>query len=338
MCRYMENEKIDFILTWVDGNDQKWLEQKKKYDKNINNSGNCDVRYRDWEQLKYWFRGIEKYASWVNKVYFVTCGQRPEWLNENNPKLVLINHEDYIPKKYLPTFSSHTIELNFNRIKNLSERFVYFNDDVFIINKVKKSDFFKNGFPRDDYVENILFPNGNDDYFPFIMMNNSEFINKYFNKREVIKKHFNLYFNFKYGFSNNLKNIFMLSCHKYSGFSVSHQSSSLLKSTLNCVWDKEPILLDEVCSHKFRTKNDVNQYIFKYWQYGTGSFVPRKCSFGKNLTISNNNDNIVRTILSHKYKTICINDSEYIENFELQKKVINDAFEKKFPNKCSFEK
>lgn len=67
--------------------------------------------------LKYWFRGVEKYAPWVHKIYFVTCGQKPDWLNENHDKLVLVNHEDYIPHEYLPTFSSHTIELNFHRIK-----------------------------------------------------------------------------------------------------------------------------------------------------------------------------------------------------------------------------
>lgn len=332
------NYKIDFIITWVDGNDLDWQKEKNKYDGNMINSGNCRERYRDWEQLKYWFRGVEKYAPWVNKIYFVTCGQKPEWLNEKNKKLVLINHSDYMPEKYLPTFSSHPIELNFNKIKNLSEHFVYFNDDVFLINKVKPTDFFVNGIPKDDYVENVLIPYGNGDYFPFIMMNNSEFINKYFNKRKVIKEKPFMYFNFKYGFSNNLKNIFMLLFSKYSGFSVSHQSSAFLKSTLDVVWEKEFDLLDDVCKHKFRTKNDVNQYIFKYWQYCTHNFVPRKCSFGKSMTITDNNENIVKSILGKKYKTLCINDSGKLKNFELQKKIINDTFEKKFPEKSSFEK
>ena len=30
-----------------------------------------DARYRDWDILKYWFRGVEKYAPWVNKVYLL---------------------------------------------------------------------------------------------------------------------------------------------------------------------------------------------------------------------------------------------------------------------------
>ena len=73
----------------------------------------------------------------------IRCGHYPDWLNLDCPKLRFIKHEDYIPKKYLPTFNSHTIELNFNRIKELSERFVYFNDDMFIIDYMEKSDFFE---------------------------------------------------------------------------------------------------------------------------------------------------------------------------------------------------
>ncbi|MBR6908270.1 hypothetical protein IKN40_07520 [bacterium] len=86
---------------------------------------------------------MEKFTPWVNNVFFVTCGHYPSWLNLNHPKLKFIKHEDYIPKEYLPTFCSHTIELNFHRIKELSEHFVYFNDDTFIINHMRESDFFE---------------------------------------------------------------------------------------------------------------------------------------------------------------------------------------------------
>lgn len=332
------NSKIDFVLPWVDGNDKAWQEEKNKYSGKKTDSGNCPERYRDWEQLKYWFRGVEKYANWVNKIFFVTCGQKPEWLNEKNEKLVLIEHSDYIPKEYLPTFSSHTIELNMNRIPGLSEQFVYFNDDVFIINEVKKNDFFENGLPKDDYVETVLYPYGNNDFFPYIMLNNSELVNKNFDKRKVMRSSITKYINPIYGFKNNLKNIFMLATPKYSSFLVSHQSSAFLKSTLNKVWDKEYDTLNETCMHKFRTKNDVNQYIFKYWQYCEQKFLPRNSSFGINLSVSEHNDKICQTIIGNKYKTVCINDSNKIENFELQKRIINQAFEKKFPNKSSFEK
>ena len=106
-----------------------------------------DARYRDWETLRYWFRGVEKFAPWVNKIYFVTCGHVPSWLNLDADKLVHVKHSDYIPEEYLPTFSSHPIELNVNRIRGLSEHFVYFNDDTFLCRSIPKEIFYRDGKP-----------------------------------------------------------------------------------------------------------------------------------------------------------------------------------------------
>ena len=91
---------------WVDGNDPEWQKEKNNYDKKDNADGSI-VRYRDWDLLQYWFRGVEKFAPWVNKVYFITWGHLPKWLDTSNPKLVIVNHKDYIPEEYLPTFSAN---------------------------------------------------------------------------------------------------------------------------------------------------------------------------------------------------------------------------------------
>ena len=139
--------KIDFVIPWVDGGDTEWLEEKKKYtvNKGADNSVN---RYRDWDNLQYWFRGIEKFAPWVNRIHFITWGHLPEWLNVNHPKLNVVRHEDYIPKQYLPVFSANPIELNIHRIKGLEEQFVYLNDDTFFVRETNPEDFFKNGKPN----------------------------------------------------------------------------------------------------------------------------------------------------------------------------------------------
>ena len=76
-------EKIDFVITWVDGNDPMWLKEKKEYEIIPNKDemfelwNNNTIRYRDWDLLKYWFRGVEENASWVNKIYFITYGHLP---------------------------------------------------------------------------------------------------------------------------------------------------------------------------------------------------------------------------------------------------------------------
>jgi len=113
-------EKIDFIVTWVDSNDPAWIESYNYFrpNKPIVDRG----RFRDWNLFKFWFRAVEKYAPWVNKVFLVTNGKFPDWINPNCKKLVLVKHSDYIPEEKLPTFNSNTIELYFNRIKGLSEQ------------------------------------------------------------------------------------------------------------------------------------------------------------------------------------------------------------------------
>ena len=94
--------EIDFVVTWVNGNDPEWQKEKTYWlkaehqtDKN-NDAG--ETRYRDWDNLRYWFRAVVKYAPWVNRVHLITCGHIPEWLNTEAPKLNLVRYEDYVPQ------------------------------------------------------------------------------------------------------------------------------------------------------------------------------------------------------------------------------------------------
>ena len=97
------NEKIDIVVLWVDGNDEEWVKEKNEY---MEHKGDKESnRFRDCDNLQYVFRGIEKYVPWINKVFFITWGHTPAWLDTNNEKLVIIKHEDFIPKQYLPTFN-----------------------------------------------------------------------------------------------------------------------------------------------------------------------------------------------------------------------------------------
>ena len=68
----------------------------------------------------------------MRKVHLLTYGHLPAWLEPDHPKLHIVNHRDFIPEEYLPTFSSHAIELNMHRIPDLAEHFLYFNDDVYL--------------------------------------------------------------------------------------------------------------------------------------------------------------------------------------------------------------
>ena len=87
----MNKKPIDFVIMWVDSTDPEWIAKREKYISGVQD----DVRvrrYRNWDNLRYWFRGVEKYAPWVNRVFFITCGQIPDWLNVDHPKLRLVKH------------------------------------------------------------------------------------------------------------------------------------------------------------------------------------------------------------------------------------------------------
>ena len=146
---------IDFVIPWVDGNDPEWRKRKNEY-LGTAEDDDREERYRDWGLLPYWFRGVEKYAPWVRKIFFVCDQEPPKWLNTEHPKLKIVRHEDYLPEEYRPAFSSSPIELNLHRIDGLGERFVYFNDDTFLIREVKEDFFFKNGIPCDCALLNTI--------------------------------------------------------------------------------------------------------------------------------------------------------------------------------------
>ena len=136
-------QAIDFVIPWVDGSDP--VLREKMFRALPPGAEAATNRYRDWELLNYWFRAVEQFAPWVNRIHLITSNQCPSWLNTNHPKLNLVFHEDYIPGAYLPCFSSHPIELNMHRIPGLAEHFVYFNDDMFLLRPVTPDLFFKKG-------------------------------------------------------------------------------------------------------------------------------------------------------------------------------------------------
>ena len=328
--------KIDFVVTWVDSTDKKWLKEKEKYSPE-KNTDNSSIRYRNWDTLKYWFRGVEKFAPWVNKIYFVTYGHVPKWLNLDNPKLVVVKHSDYMDKKYLPTFNSIPIELNMHKIKGLSENFVYFNDDMFLISDTKPTDFFKNDLPCDTALLKLNTPI-DEDGFNNTIFNDTYIINKYFDMRKVIKNNIFKWYNIKYG-KKVFRSILLSTWWNFPGFLVCHLPVSYKKSTFEEVWNLEGKYLDEVCSQKFRNNyTSVNHFIMQYWQLATNKFIPRTIKFGKLFDLKDDTQEIVNIIRNQKYKSICINDNNKIKNIIKIKQDINEAFETILPNKSNFEK
>ena len=328
------DHKIDFLLMWVDGSDPVCLEEKKKFKPDLDISDSIN-RYRDWDILKYWFRGIEKFAPWVNNVFFITYGHLPAFLNVNNPKLKIINHKDYIDNKYLPTYNPKVLELNFHNIEDLSEHFVYFNDDMFVIKEVIQSDFFKDGLPCDSFSEDVIYPG--IDPFCGTLFKNECILSKYFKKSECKKSLKGKYYNIKYG-KNNLKTFVFSYFKNFVGIKYTHLPQSFLKSKFQELYNLEKDTFEKTYSHKFRTETDINQYLIREYQLLSGNFSPRSYKIGKPFIISNNNEKIINSIIKQKYKMICLNDNDPNVDFDKAKRELINAFETILPDKCSFEK
>ena len=332
----VQMDKIDFVIPWVDGNDPAWIAQRKKYQPDTRDDDG-ESRYRDWENLQYWFRGVEKFAPWVNKVYFLTWGHVPVWLDTSNPKVQIVRHEDYIPKDYLPTFSSHPIEMNMHRIQGLSEHFVYFNDDMFLIRNAAPEDFFKNGLPRDCCIETALAQDNIDDPFAHILMNNTALINMHFNKKEVIRKNWKKWFSPAYG-KMVLRNVLMYPYQDFSGFKYTHMPSPFLKSYFEKLWQAEGDRLDKLCHNRFRTAFDVNQYVVKHWQCMEGMYEPQSPGIGRFCVMGRDDEMLFDTMEHQSAKMICINDDARLEDFPGMKQKVIQAFDRILPEKSSFEK
>lgn len=338
---------IDFVVTWVDGNDANWQKEKAKYS-GVENGDARVKRYREWDLLPYWFRGVEKYAPWVNKIHFVTYGHLPPWLNISNPKLNIVNHSDYIPAKYLPTFSCRPIELNLHRIPGLSENFVYFNDDMYLLRPVSESDFFRNGLPCDTAILQATCLHGVDENkrplkpeeYNTSNVYNIPPINRNFNKKQSIKRNIGKWFSPNYG-TQSIRTLLLLPWGDFSGFVSPHLPYSYNKKTFQEVWEKEEFLLDRACKHKFRDSSDVSSRLFSFWQLAAGNFYPRSLDLGKYFGIiddKNRIETICSTVKEKKYKIICLNDEYSGDEFEYVKQQIINSFATVFPEKSSFEK
>ena len=149
------NNNIDAVITWVNSSDKKWIKNKNKYfNLEFNKKGvdNDNVRFPNIKfietELYYCVKSINKFLPWIRNIYIVTAdSQIPSFIKEFK-KIKIIHHSQIFPnKKSLPTFNSHAIETCLHYIPNLSEKFIYFNDDMYVGDYLNEYFFFKNNSP-----------------------------------------------------------------------------------------------------------------------------------------------------------------------------------------------
>lgn len=152
------DEAIDAVVAWVDGDDPR---HRAKLNHHLEQLGRqvataAPTRFSSIGEIDYCVTSLLKFAPFVRRIHVVTddqvppiFAQRPHWSPELRDKLVLVDHRDIFAghAHCLPTFNARSIETMLYRVPGLAERFVYLNDDFFLIKPVRVEDWFRDGKP-----------------------------------------------------------------------------------------------------------------------------------------------------------------------------------------------
>ena len=316
---------IDLVYTWVDGRDPNWIKKKKKYSNTINNyeiDSNTPERFKDNNELLYSLRSIELYANWVRHIYIVTDNQKPIFLKPH-PKITIIDHTQIIPNKYLPTFNSHVIELHLGNIPNLSNYFLYSNDDTFFNRKTNKSYFFEKNKPILYYNNWYCIKNSND----ILKSNNSTSYVKAWNNNKKLLTRYNY-------------PIELFNCPH-------HQITLCSKKYLNKIKTQFPEEYEQTSFTKFRDSSNIQPIgLSLFLAHIDDKFVQKKSN---NIYVSYRLDmgtieELLYLILKKTTNLFCINATMCSNNSVCESNVLKNLkyhfkefYKEKFPNKSSYE-
>ena len=301
-------EEIDFVFPYVDSSEPVWQTVYKNTRRRYNLSTAIDeVRFRKWNNLKYLFRGISKFMPYIRKIHMIVSNieQVPSWLNTEKVNIIL--HEDIIPKEFLPTFNSTTIEMFLNNIPDLASYFIYGNDDTFITNYIEAEQLFDGGKIKRD----VKSDSGTSSQFKKVEVATQNLIAEHFNKK-INSKRF---------------------------IKIPHTIAPLKKSTLEKVNELFYDKMYNSCT-PFRKEKNYNQYIYSYYDYFNGDYIKSETTYKYYSINGSTIDNIVKDIKSKQYNTLCLNDTIVLDNtifYNCRTKII-DAFETILPEKCKYEK
>ena len=306
---------IDIVLLWVDGNDPEWQAEFNKYASENNKVHNGINRFRDWDNLNFLFRGIEKFLPWVRNIHFVTWGHIPYWLNKDHPKIKIHKHSDiFLYKDSLPVFNASAIELNIGNIPNLAEKFIFFNDDCFILKPLAKSRFFEKGlpvdflietFPRKGFLFNLI---RGEDVWNSMINNSLHLINSNYSKKQLLNKNKNYYFCKEYSNKDKIKNFLFSKTKKFNSFKHYHFPMPYTKETILYAYKNYSSEIQRTIESRFRNHDNISQALFRYIHLAKGNFEPADYNDYYIYSIMNDKSlNELKKTINH-YSIICIND------------------------------
>ena len=137
------------MYLWSDPSDSGWAAKREEVLRSEQRDDFCCIELQTvapkmtLDELLYSLRSVDTYLSGVRYVHIVVDRQVPDWLDVDHPKIRLIQAEDIITNKdHYPNYNTQAIESYFFNIPDLSDRFIYFNDDFFLRSSMGVNDFF----------------------------------------------------------------------------------------------------------------------------------------------------------------------------------------------------
>lgn len=306
----------DLVLTYLDNSDETWRNVYNDYKKlNKKKQNTSDARWRSWDNFKYVMRSIAENMKFINKLYIVVSSysQVPEYINTDVVNIV--THNEIIPRRYLPVFNSNTIELFIYKIPELSEQFIYSNDDIFAIRNINEDEFFNNGMPRVNV--RTQYKKANNLYTT--TLNNTEHLAS----------------------DNNPNFICPREPHIMRGC---HSMNPMLVSMWKYYWNTYSDILRGSLT-RFRNKKNITQELSNYEFYmryvSNGTYANNISKRRTQYFIFNENntsETLKNYIENSDVQLICINDNNSIIEFDMYKNIVIQLLKKRFPNKCKYEK
>ena len=139
------NIDIDMVFTYADGYDPEFIKMKNNYLNIENKKYNPDIRIKGVNEIIYSVNSVIKFIPWIRKIFIVTNNQVPPIDKQliTHGKVIIIDQNTIVEPKYLPTFNSDVIESYLHNIPDLSEIFLYNNDDMMHLNHIDRRDIYE---------------------------------------------------------------------------------------------------------------------------------------------------------------------------------------------------
>ena len=244
-------EPIDLVYLWCDKNLQKNRAAGESAE--VRAAANDAVRSMAHDELRYSLRSVFRYLPWIRNIFICVDDDQlfHDWTELNDPRIRIVRQSEFVPRNALPVFNSCAIELCIPYIEELSERFIYANDDNFVARELSPEFFFDaKGRAICRFGESLVPHLGSRDSFYYRALRTlQELVERLSGRR--LKSH---------------------------DLTTHHNMNGMVKSSCLELLALREETIERTIRSKVRTEGNVEQAVFLDWMMarGTGVFRRRK--------------------------------------------------------------